>query len=162
MAVIIKEYILVQHFPNGGSIKRHRLVKCQCKNYLAALEVAYDKAIKGAKVFILPELNQNDPMRETVFNGAKKNKCPDLLVDGDFVEVKTPDPGFDERNIKTNIKYAYRQANKVVIRLVEEFDKKRLKTIAKGRFLDHRELEQIEFKMGGNYYKYERRVLLKK
>ena len=53
---IIKEYIVLHRFPSGGFVKRHRLVNCFARDYLGVLEVAIDKAVNGAKAFILPKL----------------------------------------------------------------------------------------------------------
>lgn len=157
-----KEFIIVHRFDLGGFVKRHRLVNVNASDYAAVLEVAYDKAMLGYKVFILPELVENDPLRDFLFRGAKNNRCPDLLVDGVFTEVKSPLPQFNDNTINNNIKYAASQANHVIIRLLNDFDPVRLRQIAKGRFMIHNELQIIEFKVKGRYIKCERNKMAKK
>jgi hypothetical protein len=153
---------LIARFQSGGAVYRHFKVDCTADDYCAVEEIAYDKAWLGCEVLILPELSEEDPLRALVFRGAKENKCPDLKVDGRFVEIKTPTKSLSDTKISTNIKRGYEQANHVVINLIEHFSSGKLYKIAKGRFKTHETLEIVEFKMAGKYHIFESRKVLKK
>jgi hypothetical protein len=154
-------YDLIVGFETGGRVMQHFRVNCNEPDYLGIKEVAYDKAMEGYDVIILPQISESDSLRNIIFKGAKRNKCPDLLINGIFVEVKTPLPGLHERKISTNIKYGHDQADHVIIRLTEHFSSGKLYNIAKGRFKTHETLQVIEFKMSGRFYIFEKWKVLK-
>lgn len=156
------DYEVVVRYDNGGIVLRHVSVDCSESDYFSVCEIACDKAKEGCEVFILPVLIEGDLLRDSIFSGAKENKCPDLKVDGIYMEVKTPTANLHETKISTNIKRGHEQADYVVILLVEHFSSGKLYNIAKGRFKTHDTLQIIEFKMSGKYYRYERWKVYKK
>lgn len=137
-----------------GQIWRHEKVLETVDDYSHVYEIATDKARKAQIVKILPILNQNDPLRATLFAGAKQNKCPDMNVDGEFLDVKTIEGGLSNANINNNVKKAKAQANHVVIRIPGEVSYWRLEFISKKRFELHSSLEIIEFKLIGHNKNY--------
>lgn len=147
---------LIFSHETGGKIYRHTLVDTFGKDHGEILEVSIDKASIGCIVHILPILNIDDPLRDIIFKGVKYRKCPDLKIDGRFTEIKTPTGTLHPNKIGNNIRFAHGQANDVIIRLQEEFDVTRLKSIAKGRFAIHTTLNTLEFKMNGVYYCFKR------
>lgn len=153
---------LIARFKSGGRVYRHFKVDCTAEDYSIVEEIAYDKASEGCEVLILPELLGDDPLRMSIFAGAKENKCPDLKVDRQFVEIKTPTKNLSDVKISTNIKRGHEQANHVIIKLVEHFNTGKLHNIAKGRFTTHKSLKIVEFKMDGKYHKFESTKVLKK
>lgn len=147
---------LIFSHETGGKIYRHTLVDTFGKDHGEILEVSIDKASIGCIVHILPILNEGDPLREIIFQGAKTRKCPDMKIDGRYTEIKSPTGDLHPRKINNNIKYAHHQANDVIILLREEFDINRLMGIAKGRFISHSTLCTLEFKMNGSYHCFKR------
>ena len=68
---------------------------------------------------------------------AKHRKCPDLKINGRYVEVKIPINDLHWRKIN-NIKLAHLQADEVIIGLHSAFSVQRLAEITRGRFLSHK------------------------
>jgi hypothetical protein len=149
-------YEMIFTHSSGGLVLKHEFVDANTSDYREVYEIAVDKALCGCIVQILPVLNEHDPLRVSIFAGAKKRKCPDLRINGVYAEVKTPNDILHARKINKNIKAAHEQADYVIINLRSEFSAERLKAIAKGRFLSHLALVLLEFKMCGVYYTFKR------
>lgn len=140
-----------------GCVWRHILAKETVDDYAEVYEIATDFAKIACTVKILPILDVTHPLRESIFKGAKDNKCPDLNVDGDFVDVKTPlaDPSLN--CIDNNVKKGAKQANHVVIRIAGELEYWKMEYVAKQRFGRHLDLHTIQFKIiGKKYYTFTR------
>ena len=75
-----------------------------------------------------------------------------MTVDGIYTDVKTPVGSLNKDNIENNVKRAYKQANRVVIRITAEISESRLRYIAKKRFEKHSQLELVDFKLIGKGY----------
>lgn len=131
---------------SAGCVYIHELVDETAEDYPHVLEIAFDKAKEGCFVKMLPVLEGNDPLRESLYIGAKENKCPDLNVDGEYVEIKTPTLPLKRNKLSTCIKNSKSQANYVVIRLLTKYNETGLQDVANGRFETHQNLETIEFK----------------
>jgi hypothetical protein len=141
----------------GGCVYRHELVKQTVDDYDEVYEIAIDFAQQGCTVKMLPILDPDHPLREQVFGGAKENKCPDLSVNGEYVDVKTPDPDPSINALDNNVKKGAKQANIVVVRVLGSVKSKELFPIAKFRFAKHSSLLQIKFKViGKKTYTYDR------
>lgn len=151
---------VVYRHSSGGMVWQHELVNVRTIDYKDILEIAMDKAQLGCEVQILPTLPEDHLLRKIVFVNAKERKCPDLKVDGRYVEVKIPIGMPHLRKISNNIKFAYAQANEVIIKLSSSFSIEALTGIAKGRFLTHRNLILIEFKLENKYYSFKRSDLV--
>lgn len=145
-----------------GCIWRHELVKETVDDYSEVYEIAIDFAMQGRTVKMLPILDQTHLLRKQIFNGAKENKCPDLSVDGEFVDVKTPDPDPSENALDNNVKKGAKQANIVVIRVLGPAEHWIMVRIAKFRFAKHSSLQQIIFKViGKKTYIFDRRNFIR-
>lgn len=149
-------YEIVYVHDSGGKVWRHELVDVKGVDYDDLLEIAIDKAQIGCIVHMLPTLAEDHPLRKIVFAKAKERKCPDLKINGEYTEVKIPVGNPHQRKINNNIKVAYAQANQIIIKLHSYFSEHRLAEISKGRFLSHKSLAVIEFKMAGIYYTFNR------
>lgn len=145
-----------------GSIWTHKLCRTTVDDYPAVYDVAVDFAKRACTVKILPVLNDpEDPLRQILFAAAKGNTCPDLDVDGEFIDVKNP-IGVSKNAINNNVKKAYRQANYVVIRISGEVSEWLLRFIARERFKNHSGLHTVSYKISGVGYKvYKRQETLK-
>lgn len=63
------------------------------------------------------------------------------------------------QKISRNIKVAYTQADEIIIKLTAHIDFPILERIVRGRFITHRNLNKIEFKMQEAYYLFRRTEL---
>lgn len=154
----LNTWVLVEN----NTIRIHSKVNASASDFTQVMEVARDYAAKGQKVDILPALDHlSDPLYKTLFKGAKAGKCPDLIVNGKiYAEVKTPKK-IGLNTLKHSISQASSQADNVVILLPGKADINLLNRVAKGRFLDHPNLQVIEFKMQGDYYRMARKDFIK-
>jgi len=107
---------------SGGKIWQHNLVNASDSDYEEILEISIDKADLGYEIHILPVLNKDDPLRDTIYNGAKERKCPDIKINGEFAEIKTPTKSLHDRKINKNIRLGHEQANRVIIKLCSEYN----------------------------------------
>lgn len=146
----------------NGTIRIHSRVNTSAKDFQTVMEVARDMAQEGRKIDLLPTLDHpGDDLYKTLFKGAKPGKCPDLRVDAKtFVEVKQVTKN-RVNTIGHAIGHASGQADRVIITLPGKQEYKTLKRIAKGRFGLHQDLQVIEFKMEGAYYRFTRKGQLK-
>ena len=79
-----------------------------------------------------------------------------MRVDGVFVEVKRTTAS-TLNTLKHAVDNASKQADNVVIVLMEDADKSFLNRVTKGRFKDHKDLKVIEFKLpDGSHEVFER------
>ena len=141
-----------------GAVWRHTLVLQTVDDYSQVYEIARDKAKKGAEVKILPIVNQNDPLRLILFVGANENKCPDMIIDGKYADVKTLEGSLSNANIHNNVHKGQAQASWVIVRIPGDVAFWRLKLICANRFEYHPELEVIEYKIiGGNTYTFRKK-----
>lgn len=141
----------------NGKAERHTAVDTNAPDYRVLERIATELAQKGAKVEILPELNENDPAREELFKGAKPNKNPDLRVDGKYYEVKDPETPYGKNTLSNNIHRGVQQANHVIVNLNQHVDNVELGNIAKGRFKTHPELQEVQFRYKGKYIVFTRK-----
>lgn len=145
-----------------GCIWRHELVKETVDDYDEVYEIAIDFAKCGCTVKMLPILDGTHPLRETVFFGAKENKCPDLCVNGEYVDVKTPDPDPSLNALDNNVKKGAKQANIVVIRVLGTTQHWIMLRVVKFRFEKHSCLKQVIFKViGKKAYTFDRRNFIR-
>ena len=149
-------YEVIYSHASGGKVWRHELVDVKGIDYDDVLEVAIDKAQLGCEVHILPTLPEDHPLRSKIFANAKERKCPDLKINARYTEVKVPIGILQQQKISRNIKVAHAQADEVILKLNSTLRVGALHGIAKGRFLTHRHLAVIEFKMEGVYHRIER------
>jgi hypothetical protein len=154
-------YEMIYSHECGGVVWRHELVNLKGIDYKDLEEVAIDKAKLGCEVHLLPTLAEGHPLRSEIFPNAKERKCPDLKINGEYVEVKIPIDELHWRKINNNIRLAHSQADKVIIKLNAKFSSERLAEITKGRFLSHRNLQLVEFKMAGAYLSFRREDFVK-
>src|SRR5690348_14486288 len=133
----------------SGAVWRHELVKETVDDYSEVYEIATDFAKRGCTVKILPVLGIEHPLREEVFKGAKGNKCPDLNVDGEFIDVKTPSGDATINSLDNNVRRGHKQADYVVIRILGEIEYWKLEFVAHKRFKKCLTLHTIEYKVIG-------------
>lgn len=106
---------------NGkGSIKKHVIALLQRNSDdVINWEIANKLANEGNEVKIMPKVDIDKKQYKWLFDGAKKGKCPDLLVNGKFVEIegsyKYESTAYNA--IKNTANKALKQANEVIIHI---------------------------------------------
>ena len=139
-------------FESGeGYVRRHVLVDINASDYSHLKIFAYEKAIAGMNVDIMPILIESHPLRSIIFFDAIKNKNPDLRIDGVLWEVERSYNSENINNLKHAIDEGSRQADHVIIDLSHEISQSFMFKVAKGRFKDHSNLKVIEFRYNGIY-----------
>ena len=144
------------HVVNPGEVHCHCLTDRDMDDFDCVREVAIDKAASGEMVYILPVLLENDPLYGKIFEGAKEKKCPDLKINGVYIEIKEPTEELTENKISKCIQNCHKQANHVIIVLRSKFNLYNLRRIINGRFKTHEDLEIVEVKMEEKYYTFTR------
>lgn len=79
----------VNYRTDKGSLEKHTIALLQ-QNSDDAInwQIANELANEGNKVKVLPVINVDKPQYQWLFDRAKTNKCPDLLVNNRFVEIE--------------------------------------------------------------------------
>jgi SPP1 gp7 family putative phage head morphogenesis protein len=136
-----------------GYVREHMLAGQKGSDYASVKTVATEIAeMTGAKIDIMPVLDDVDPLRAIIVPDAKGFKNPDLRINGLLWEIKEP----EQHKIKTisrAIGAATRQADHVIVKLNTAADPQILDMIAKGRFNTHKNLMEIVFRLPGGKYK---------
>jgi len=155
-----KDYTKIYDSPNGGTIWRHNLVLDTVKvnEYKDNYEAALYFANIGLEVKILPVLEENNPLRAIIFPNSKPRKCPDLLVNDEYVEVHCPEPDPTRNTLQKAVKNSSKQADIVFIFIYGKMKEPELHSISDSRFDHHKELKKIIFNViEKKAYTYDRR-----
>jgi hypothetical protein len=148
-----QQFVVIEEFPNGGILRRHILVNENYVDYEMVYLVGWEKALLGNIVDIMPILTEKDSLREVIYHDSKLNKCPDLRINGTLCEVENPQRPRNKNNLKRRISDGARQADVVIVHLIEAVDINIMRAACKGRFIDHSELAQIEFREENGDYR---------
>lgn len=141
----------------AGWVREHANTDRNAKDYATVRSIAIDKAMRGAKVDIMPTISERDaPDYKIIFHDAKAGKCPDLRINGKLVEVEGSKNSKNLNNLKHAVSAGYKQANHVIVDMSQENDRETLYRVAKGRFIDHKDLERIEFRFNSEYQPFTR------
>ena len=113
-------FVLYKQYPNGGKVWLMLGMDSSESDYDDILAVAEYLAKNGHEVKVLHAVHYKDPIYREVFGeliGTKYyRKCPDLLVDGDFIEYesfKSDQPKNAFRNMLHN---GLTQSDSVILR----------------------------------------------
>ena len=113
-------FVLYKQHPSGGKIWLMLSLESSSPDYDDILAIANCLADNGHEVKVLHAVHYKDPIYREVFGeliGTKYyRKCPDLLVDGEFVEYesyKTPQPKKAFRNM---LHKGLEQSDNVILR----------------------------------------------
>jgi 1-acyl-sn-glycerol-3-phosphate acyltransferase len=153
-------YELEKH--NNHVLREHKLVDKNANDYPANLLIAREKLMQGNNVDIMPVLNQKSSLRKIIFPDAKGNTNADLRINSMLVEIEEPKSALNFNTLKHSIDAGSHQANYVIVKLNNHIHQATLRRLAKGRFIDHKDLHTIEFRdLNGNYISYARSLLKK-
>lgn len=109
-----------------GSIKKHVIALLQRNSDdMINWEIANKLANEGNEVKIMPKVDIDKKQYKWLFDGAKEGKCPDLLVNGKFVEIEGSYKyeSIAYNAIKNTANKALKQANEVIIHIHYEINK---------------------------------------
>jgi hypothetical protein len=149
-------FILIQVYSSNGSVWVHEEIDINAEEYRLNLLIAHDKARRGHCVCILPTLHEKDIRRRQILFDAKHLKNPDLRIDGHLYEVESPSKPYKVNNLKNRIAAGAEQANRVIVELEIFIDINQMRRASKAKFIDHKDLELIEFKYKETYTQFHR------
>ena len=113
-------FVLYKQFPSGGTIWRMLGFDETGTDYDDILAVADCLAESGHEVKILHAVHYKDPLYRKVFGeliGTRYyRKCPDLLVDGEFVEYESYTSNQPKNALRNMLHNGLAQSDRVIIR----------------------------------------------
>lgn len=144
----------------NNTIRIHSKVNAMADDFPHVMEVARDYAARGMKVDVMPDISAESPLHKELFAKAPyKRKCPDLLIDGKtFIDVKAPTKP-DDGTLKHAIGHGAKQANYVVLVMRHDLSYFDMYRAAKGKLNQHSRLKTVSFKVNGQYFEFDRRIL---
>lgn len=111
--------LLVQ-YPNGGKIWQMQGHKSSELDYEDIMAIANFMAQKGHEVKILHAIHYKDPLYLEVFgnlmNTKYARKCPDLLIDGEFVEYESYRTSLPKKAFRNMLHNGLSQSNNIILR----------------------------------------------
>ncbi|MBN2892484.1 MAG: hypothetical protein JXL97_11500, partial [Bacteroidales bacterium] len=113
----IAKPILIKEYKNGGQYFENSLMSKEKSDYddLSTIADLFAKQ-EGFKVEILPDrIHSKDIFYKYIFDGAYKNKLPDLKINGKFYEYKSYVGDWNKRKIGNMISEASKQSNRMII-----------------------------------------------
>ena len=126
-------FVLYKQFPSGGTIWRMLGFDETGTDYDDILAVADCLAESGHEVKILHAVHYRDPLYRKVFGeliGTRYyRKCPDLLVDGEFVEYESYTSNQPKNALRNMLHNGLSQSDSVIIRQSNLTDGYMLRTI---------------------------------
>lgn len=113
-------FILHKLFPNGGKVWRMTGLNTSGSDYDDILIVANCLAEEGHEVTILRAVHYKDPLYSDVYGeltGTKYyRKCPDLIVDGDYVEYESYLTRQPKKAFRNMLRNGLAQSDRIIIR----------------------------------------------
>ena len=113
-------FVLYTEYPNGGKIWLMLGLETTGSDYNDILAIANCLAKSGHEVKVLHAVHYKDPIYREVFGeliGTKYyRKCPDLLVDGEFVEYESYIIAQPKKAFRNMLHYGLEQSNAIIIR----------------------------------------------
>ena len=113
-------FVLYKQYPSGGKIWLMLGLETTGSDYNDILAIANCLAKEGHEVKVLHAVHYKDPIYREVFGeliGTKYyRKCPDLLVDGEFVEYESYIIAQPKKAFRNMLHYGLKQSNAIIIR----------------------------------------------
>jgi len=150
---IESQWQTIKSFENGGKVLQHKLVNKLLNQYKRDFDTNYEIALyhaeKGAKAEILPILNGKEKeIIAKILPNKKDSVFPDLRIDDIYFEVESVHSFPYGKNTITNaVGHGAKQADFVVVTLPVEISTDEMFRIANGRFITHKNLQSITYKM---------------
>ena len=146
-----KQYNTLELHENGGELREHQLVKKEQPDYPYLIDYGKMKSEVGNEIDLLPEIHVREPLRDKVLPDTKFGKNPDLKINGEYWELETPTKPLTKSKLIKRIGAGARQADNVIVYLLNKVGKSQQYKIAKSRFNspDHPDLKTISFYFKG-------------
>jgi len=113
-------FVLYKKYPSGGTIWLMPGFDETGSDYEDILAVANCLAKCGHEVIVLHAVHYKDPLYRTVFGELIETryyrKCPDLLVDGEFVEYESYNSDQPKNAFRNMLHNGLAQADSIIIR----------------------------------------------
>lgn len=113
-------FVLYKQYPSGGEIWLMLGLDNLGSDYNDILTIAECLAEKGHEVKVLHAVHYKDPLYREVFGeliGTRYyRKCPDLLVDGDFVEYESYTTTQPKKALRNMLHNGLAQSDQLIIR----------------------------------------------
>jgi hypothetical protein len=142
-----------------GVLREHTLNDAKSKDYETVKLIAKELA-ETENVDMLPRFDfDNDPARTILIPDAKVRKYPDLRVSGKLWEVEETGVDANINTLKNAIRNGSHQAERVIVKLNHIPEDRELNRVLGSKWKDHKELQEIWFRMqDGSYKKFPRPV----
>lgn len=142
-----EQYIIKYQAPDGTQLQVNRKTAIEnAPDYQNLMTVGRVLADHGIVVDILPVIHASEEtLRNELLPAAKTGKNPDVIINGEYGEVKTPTDPVTYSKLQKLIANAASQADMVVILLDAKFTEAEMKGAAENRFKVFPELKEISF-----------------
>lgn len=116
-----KQFVEIEKFSNGGAFYIHPFKLKTVDDFVDLNIIAKEWAKKGDVVYVMPDQAHKDGLYyKYLFNGAVKNKCPDLFKNTIFYEYESYKRPFNKDNSLSNmLTHGFRQSDKILIDIRE-------------------------------------------
>lgn len=144
-------------------VQQHILVNETKSDFELRKQVAKELKNRYDNVKILPDqMDEDNPLRKKIFPDVKGAICPDFRVNDKFyIELEKASKPTKMNNLKHSIDSGSKQANHVIVDVSIKLDNHYMERVVKARFIDHKELETIEFRHDGKYDVFKREDFIK-
>ena len=113
-------FVLHKQFPSGGKVWLMLGLDTTGPDYEDIMTIANCMASDGHEVKVLHAVHYKDPIYRKVFGellGTRYyRKCPDLLVDGDFVEYESYTTDQPKKALRNMLHNGLAQSDNIIIR----------------------------------------------
>ena len=113
-------FVPILEHTSGGKVLRMLNLDSSKSDYKDLLSVAKSFAARGRVVHILSPVHFKDPLYEKVFGGLTGTryyrKCPDLLVDGEYVEYESFATNSSRNAFRNMLHNGLSQSSRIVLR----------------------------------------------
>lgn len=128
-----EQFVLHKDYPNGGKIWLMLGLDTSGLDYNDLICIAECFAEKGHEVKVLHAVHYKDPLYREVYGeliGTRYyRKCPDLLVDGEFVEYESYTTAQPKNAFRNMLNDGLAQSDRIIIRecnLTDNYMKQRI------------------------------------
>ena len=126
-------FVLYKQYPSGGTIWLMLGLGTSGSDYNDIMTIADCLAERGHEVKVLRAVHYKDPLYREVYGeliGTRYyRKCPDLLVDGEFVEYESYTTNQPKKAFRNMMHSGLEQSDKIIIRHCSLSDGYMLRTI---------------------------------
>lgn len=113
-------FVLYKQFPSGGTIWLMLGLETTGSDYDDIMAIAKCLAESGHEVKVLHAVHYKDPLYQKVFGelmGTRYyRKCPDLIVDGNFVEYESYQTDQPKKAFRNMLHNGLAQSDRIIIR----------------------------------------------